>query len=88
MLHKNNSSIVTSLFSACFSLIYVSFIIVKKCGFVMGFVILAIYVQMKTTISNVKTFFFLAQYFLFILYIYRSDKAKYSCIFTSYYGLF
>ncbi len=42
-------------FSAYFIPVYVSFIIVKNCGFVMGFVILAIYFQLKTTIFNVKT---------------------------------
>ncbi len=41
-------------FSAHFITVYVSFIIVKNCGFVMGFVILAIYFQLKT-ISNLKT---------------------------------
>ncbi len=34
---------VTYLFSAYFIPVYVSFIIVKNCGYVMGFVILAIY---------------------------------------------
>ncbi len=41
---------------------YVSFMIVNNCGFVMGFVILAIYFRLKTTIFNVKNsvaFFFL-----------------------------
>ncbi len=49
------SSMVTYLFSAYFIPVYVSFIIVKNCGFVMGFVILAIYFRLKTTIFNVKT---------------------------------
>ncbi len=31
-----------------------------------------------------ENYLFFAQYFLFILYMYRSDKAKYSCIFISY----
>ncbi len=44
-----------SLFPACFILVYVSFIIVKNCGFVMGFVILAIYFHLKTTIFNAQT---------------------------------
>ncbi len=39
-----------SFFYAYFIQVYVSFIIVKICGFVMGFVILAIYFQLKTTI--------------------------------------
>ncbi len=34
---------VTYLFSAYFIPVYVSFLIVKNCGFVMGFVILAIF---------------------------------------------
>ncbi len=41
-------------FSAYFIPVYVSFIIVKNCDFVMGFVILAIYFQLKATIFNVK----------------------------------
>ncbi len=50
------SSIVTYLFfSTYFIPVYISFIIVRNCGFVMGFVILAIYFQLKTTIFNVKT---------------------------------
>ncbi len=40
---QNKSSMVIYLFSAYFIPAYVSFIIVKKCGFVMRFVILAIY---------------------------------------------
>ncbi len=55
MLQKKQSSVVTYLFSAYFIPIYVTFIIVKNCGFVMGYVILAIYFQLKTTIFNVKT---------------------------------
>ncbi len=35
--------------------VYVTFIIVKNCGFVMGFVILAIHFQLKSTIFNVKS---------------------------------
>ncbi len=35
-----------------------------------------------------ESFYFVCTIFLFILYIYRSDKAKYSCIFTSCYVLF
>ncbi len=42
-------------FPAYFISVYISFIIVKNCGFVMVFVILAIYFQLKTTILNVKT---------------------------------
>ncbi len=41
--------------SAFFISEYVSFIIVKNCGFVMGFVIVAIYFRLKTTNFNVKT---------------------------------
>ncbi len=55
MLHRKQSSVVTYLFSAYFIPVYVRFIIVKTCGFVMGFVILAIYFRLKTTIFNVKT---------------------------------
>ncbi len=44
-----------SFFSAYFIQVYVSFIIVKNYVFVMGFAILAIYFQLKTTIFNVKT---------------------------------
>ncbi len=49
------SSVVTYLFSAYFIPVYVSFIIVENCGFVMGLVILAIYFRLKTAILNVKT---------------------------------
>ncbi len=42
-----------SFLSDYFIPVYVSFII-KNCGFVEGFVILAIYFQLKTTIFNVK----------------------------------
>ncbi len=42
-------------FSAYFISVYVSFIIVKNCGFVMGFVIFAIYFRLNNTIFNVKT---------------------------------
>ncbi len=42
------SSMVTYLFSAYFISVYFSFTIVKKYGFVMGFVILAIYFRFKT----------------------------------------
>ncbi len=42
MLHQNKSSMVTYLFSAYFIPVYVSFIIIKNCGF-------------DTTIFNVKT---------------------------------
>ncbi len=38
---QKKSSMATCLFSAYFILLYVSFIIVKNCGFVMEFVILA-----------------------------------------------
>ncbi len=55
MLYKTKFRMVTYLFSAYFITVYVSFIIVKNCGFVMGFVILAVYFRLKTTISNVKT---------------------------------
>ncbi len=55
MLYQINSSMVTYLFSAYFITVYVSFIIVKNCGFVNGFVILATYFRLKTTIFNVKT---------------------------------
>ncbi len=57
MLHKNKKIQHgdLSFFCAYFNPVYVSFIIVKKCGFVMGFVILAIYFRLKSTIFNVKT---------------------------------
>ncbi len=35
--------------------VHVRFITVKNCGFIMGFVILAIYFRLKTNIFNVKT---------------------------------
>ncbi len=44
-----------SFFSAYFIPVYVRFIIIKNCRFVMGFEILAIYFQIKTTIFKVKT---------------------------------
>ncbi len=44
MLHRKKSSMVTYLVSAYFIPVYVSFIIVKNGGFVMGFVILALYI--------------------------------------------
>ncbi len=40
---QQKSSMMTYLFSAYFIPVYVSFIIVKNCGFVIGFVILAKY---------------------------------------------
>ncbi len=40
---KKNLAWFTYLFSAYFIPVYVIFIIVKNCGFIMGFVILAIY---------------------------------------------
>ncbi len=52
--HKK-SSMVTYLFSASFIPVYISFIIIKNYGFVMGFVILAIYLWLQTIIFNVKT---------------------------------
>ncbi len=60
MLYRKKSSMVTYLFySANFISVYVSFIIAKNCGFVMGFEILAIYFLFKNsffvTISNVNT---------------------------------
>ncbi len=56
MLRRKKSSMVTYLFFVAYFIpVYVSFIIVKNCGFVMGFVILAIYLRLKTTIFNVKT---------------------------------
>ncbi len=44
-----------SFFPAYFIPVYDSFITVKNCGFVMVFVILAIYFWLKTTTFNVKT---------------------------------
>ncbi len=44
-----------SIFLAYFIPVFISFIIVKNCGFEMGFVILPIYFRLKTTIFNVKT---------------------------------
>ncbi len=55
MLYRKKSGVVTYLFSSYFIPVYVSFIIVKNCGFVMGFVILAINFGFKTTNSYVKT---------------------------------
>ncbi len=40
---QNKSTVVTYFFAAYFIPVYVSFIIVKNCGFVMGFVIIAIF---------------------------------------------
>ncbi len=48
-------SMATYLFFLLILFQYVSFIIVKNCGLVMGFVILAIYFRLKTTIFIVKT---------------------------------
>ncbi len=42
VVHKR-SSVVTYIFSAYFIPVYVSFVIVKNCSFVLGIVILAIY---------------------------------------------
>ncbi len=44
---QKKSSVVTYLFSAYFIPVYVSIIIVKNCGFVMEFVILAICLLIK-----------------------------------------
>ncbi len=52
---QKKSSVVNYIFSVYFIPVYVSFIIIKNCGFVMGFVSLAIYFRLKTTIFNVKT---------------------------------
>ncbi len=46
MLYRKKSSVVTYLFCAYFIPVYVSFIIVQNGGFVMVFVILAIYVRL------------------------------------------
>ncbi len=51
---KTNLRGQLSLFSAYFIPVYVSFIIVKNCDFVMGFEILAIYFRLIATIFNVK----------------------------------
>ncbi len=48
-------SMATYLFSIYIIPVYVSFIMFKNCRFIIGFVILAIYFRMKTTIFNVKT---------------------------------
>ncbi len=45
---QKQSSEVTSLFSAYFIPVYVSFLIVKNCEFLMGFVILAIYFRLQS----------------------------------------
>ncbi len=53
-VHRKQSSMVIYLFfSAYFIPVHASFIIGKKCGFIMGFVILAIYFPFKTTVFNV-----------------------------------
>ncbi len=49
MLYQKQSSMVTYLFSAYFISVYVSFIVAKNCGFVMGFEILAIYFLLKNS---------------------------------------
>ncbi len=46
-LDQKKSRVVTYLFSAYLNPVYVNFIIVKNIGFLMGFVILAIYFQLK-----------------------------------------
>ncbi len=51
---QKESSVVTYLFSAYFIPVFVSFIIVKNCDFIMGIVILEIYFLLKITIFNVK----------------------------------
>ncbi len=43
---------------------------------------------LSVTFTVTTLSFFVCTIFVFILYIYRSDKAKYLCIFTSYYVLF
>ncbi len=48
-------TVVTDLFSAYFIPVYINFIIVKNCSFLIGFVILAIYFRLKSTILNLKT---------------------------------
>ncbi len=55
MLHRKKSRVVNYLFSAYCIPVYVSFVIVKNCAFVIGLVILAIYFRLKSTIFNVKT---------------------------------
>ncbi len=45
VVQKKSSTVTYLFFSAYFIPVYVSFIIVKNCGFLMGFVILAIYIQ-------------------------------------------
>ncbi len=52
---KKQSSMVTYLFSAYFIPVYVSFIIVKNCGFVMGFVIFIIIIIIYLYSKNLKT---------------------------------
>ncbi len=53
---QKKSSIVTYLFFLLIWLQYMSaLLLVKRCGFVMRFVILAIYFQLKTAIFNLKT---------------------------------
>ncbi len=46
MLHRKKSTY--------FIPVYVSFIIAKSCGFVMGFVILVTYFRLNTTVFNEK----------------------------------
>ncbi len=46
---SEKSRMVNYLFSVYFIPVYVSFSIVKNCGFVMGFVILAIFFQLKNS---------------------------------------
>ncbi len=59
MLYRKKSSMVTYLFSAYFIPVYICFLIVKNCEFVMGFVILAMYFRLKSSffviIYNIKT---------------------------------
>ncbi len=47
MLHSNKSSVVNYIFSAYLIPLYVSFIIVRNCGFDIEYVILAIFFDKK-----------------------------------------
>ncbi len=56
MMHSKNNLAWWPIFVSAYCIpVYVSFIILKNSDFAMGFVILAIYFWLKTTIFNVKT---------------------------------
>ncbi len=69
-MHRKISCVVTYLFSAYFNPVYVSFIIVKNCGFVMGFVILAVYFRLKLLFLMGFLFFIIGYINLWLTYAF------------------